>query len=248
MIKYSDSVFIVIGANGLIGQEIVNIMLSKKNKVISIDLGVKQNLDDNVLGLTFDVSNYHNFKELLERQLSKYQILGVVNCSYPRTSDWGNSLSEISSVSFAKNLDIHLNSYSWIAKVLGDFFSKKKQRVSIVNYSSIYGFLGPNPLLYKDLNMGVPFPYSAIKAGIINITRHLASEYGYMGIRYNCISPGGVFDNQNQIFVERYSNHTPLGRLATPYEVAAPALFLLSDESRYITGHNLVIDGGYSIR
>ncbi len=248
MEKSNTSTFAVIGGNGLIGKEITNILLSKNHSVICIDLEISAITHPNLHSIVFDITQFQNFEDFLHTNFSEVKLAGVVNCSYPRTKDWGASLSDISYGSFSENLNLHLNSYTWISKIFGDYFSNKKQKASLVNYSSIYGFLGPNPNLYNDLNMGVPFPYAPIKAGIINATKYLASIYGQKNIRFNCVSPGGVLDKQNPKFVARYSNITPLGRLATPYEAAAPAIFLLSEESSYITGHNLIVDGGYSIR
>ena len=95
--------------------------------------------------------------------------------------------------------------------------------------------------------MTMPAAYSAIKGGVINFTRYLASYYAPYGVRVNSVSPGGIFNNQNNIFVEQYENKVPMGRLGKPKEVAEPVSFLLSDESSYITGHNLMVDGGWTV-
>ena len=76
------------------------------------------------------------------------------------------------------------------------------------------------------------------------MTRALACKYGPQGVRVNCVSPGGVFDNQDPVFVERYNQRVPLGRMATPEDVADAVVFLASDKAKYITGQNLVVDGG----
>jgi NAD(P)-dependent dehydrogenase (short-subunit alcohol dehydrogenase family) len=91
-----------------------------------------------------------------------------------------------------------------------------------------------------------PAAYSAIKGGLINLTRYMASYFGPNNVRVNCISPGGIFDNQPEIFVRNYESKVPLGRMGKPEEIAPSAVFLLSDESSYITGHNLVVDGGWT--
>jgi NAD(P)-dependent dehydrogenase (short-subunit alcohol dehydrogenase family) len=94
--------------------------------------------------------------------------------------------------------------------------------------------------------MTSPAAYSAIKGGIINFTKYLANYYGQHGIRVNVVAPGGVYDNQDPVFVENYSRLTPLGRMAEPGEIAPAAVFLLSEAARYITGQTLVVDGGWS--
>ena len=91
-----------------------------------------------------------------------------------------------------------------------------------------------------------PAAYTAIKGGIINFTRFLASYYGRFGVRANCVSPGGIFDNQNPVFVNNYEERVPMKRMGKPEDVAGPVSFLLSDDAAYITGHNLLVDGGWT--
>src|SRR5690606_28354956 len=119
---------------------------------------------------------------------------------------------------------------------------------SVVNIASIYGVVGNDFSLYEEYNGTSPAAYSAIKGGIVNFTRYLASYYGRYNIRVNCMSPGGVLDklNQHPSFIKRYSLRSPLTRLGEPYEMAAPISFLLSDDASFITGHNLLVDGGWT--
>ena len=100
--------------------------------------------------------------------------------------------------------------------------------------------------MYEDFGGTSPAAYSAIKGGLINFTRYLASYYGKDGIRVNAVSPGGIIDNQHPSFIEKYESKVPLGRLGTPADVAPSVTFLLSDAAKYITGHNLIIDGGWT--
>jgi len=117
----------------------------------------------------------------------------------------------------------------------------------IVNIASIYGMVGPDFNLYDQTNMTMPPAYSAIKGGVINFTKYLASYYGNKNIRINCVSPGGIFNKQNLKFVENYNKKVPLGRMAQNTDISPSVCFLLSDYASYITGHNLVVDGGWTI-
>ena len=123
----------------------------------------------------------------------------------------------------------------------------KQKNGSIINISSIYGSLAPDFTIYKGTNMTMPAAYSAIKGGINNFTKYLASYYGSKGIRVNSISPGGILDNQDKTFVRHYEEKVPLQRMGKPEDIAPSVSFLLSDDASYITGHNLLIDGGWSI-
>ena len=117
---------------------------------------------------------------------------------------------------------------------------------AIVNIASIYGIVGNDFTLYEGYGGTSPAAYSAIKGGIINFTRYLASYYGRKGIRINCVSPGGIFDHQHPSFVERYEAKVPMGRMGNPEDIAPAVSFMLSDEARYITGQNLAVDGGWT--
>ena len=111
---------------------------------------------------------------------------------------------------------------------------------------SIYGVVGNDLTIYEHSGIGTAAPYAAIKGGIINLTRYLASYYGRQGVRVNCVSPGGIFDHQNPIFVANYENKVPMGRMGNPDDIAPSVSFLLSDEAKYITGQNLIVDGGWT--
>ena len=93
----------------------------------------------------------------------------------------------------------------------------------------------------------MPAAYSAIKGGIITFTKYLATYYAKKGVRVNAVAPGGIFDKQPNSFVKKYSEKTPMGRMGKPKEVVGPVMFLASDASSYVTGHVLVVDGGWTI-
>ncbi len=118
---------------------------------------------------------------------------------------------------------------------------------SIINIASIQGVVGVDPTLYEGTDMdGTGSPdYFFHKGGWINLTRFLASYYGKNGVRVNAISPGGKFSNQNPVFVKRYNDRTFLGRMADDDDIKGVVVFLASDASRYITGENIMVDGGY---
>ena len=118
---------------------------------------------------------------------------------------------------------------------------------SIVLLSSIYGFLGQNVNLYNNEKIRENLTYSVIKGGIINAVRSFSSYYGNKSLRINCVSPGGVLDNQSKSFQKKYNKQVPMNRMALKHEVANVIKFLISEKSSYITGQNIVVDGGYSI-
>jgi NAD(P)-dependent dehydrogenase (short-subunit alcohol dehydrogenase family) len=120
---------------------------------------------------------------------------------------------------------------------------------SIVNVLSIYGMVGPDQRIYEgSLHLGQPVNspavYSASKAGLWGLTRYLATYWGKQGVRVNAVSVGAVSSTQSEEFTQAYARQVPLGRMADAADVAAAMRYLASDASKYVTGHNLVVDGG----
>jgi NAD(P)-dependent dehydrogenase (short-subunit alcohol dehydrogenase family) len=123
---------------------------------------------------------------------------------------------------------------------------KRQGRGSIINIASIYGVVSNDPSLYAGTPMVQPPSYNFMKAGMIGFTKYLACYYGRAGIRANCISPGGYLSQQPEAFVRRYCERAPLGRMMGHEDLQGVAVFLASDASAYVTGANLLVDGGWT--
>jgi NAD(P)-dependent dehydrogenase (short-subunit alcohol dehydrogenase family) len=245
MSNLKEKIIVVTGGSGQLGTAMVNDLRIKGATAINFEINQSDDLIQGVIQC--DVTSEVSVKRALDLILEKYgRIDGWVNNAYPRTADWGNKFEEISVESWQKNVDFQLNSVFICAQKVLEIM--KNQKIgSMVNIASIYGILGPDFSVYKGTEMTMPAAYSAIKGGVVNFTRYLASYYAACGVRVNCVSPGGIFNDQNNIFVKQYENKVPMGRLGKPKEVAGPVSFLLSDESSYITGHNLMVDGGWAV-
>jgi NAD(P)-dependent dehydrogenase (short-subunit alcohol dehydrogenase family) len=129
---------------------------------------------------------------------------------------------------------------------------KKQKKGSIIQTSSIYGVINPDKKIYEGseyhgIQISCPAVYSVSKHAVIGLTKYLASYWGEYNIRVNAISPGGIYSGQNRNFFENYSKNVPLGRMASENDILGSAVFLASDESEYITGQNIIIDGGLSL-
>jgi len=244
MFSIKNKVIVVTGGNGLLGKQIISSLRENGAIAIAADITFTQKgEDDIIIDITEENSVNNGVTEIVKRF---NKIDGFVNNAYPRTKDWGNKLEEISIESWRNNVDMHLNGYFLCCKVVLEQM-KKQGFGSLINMSSIYGLVGPDFTLYEGTEMTMPAAYSAIKGGINNLTRYLASYYGAYQIRVNTVSPGGIFDNQPESFVNNYNKKVPMKRMGNPSDIVSAVYYLLTDEASYITGHNLVVDGGWSI-
>ena len=240
-----NKVIVITGGNGLIGKQIISELKNVGAITVNLDINIIDDIEKDEIHC--DISNEDSVLNALQKIESKYsKIHGWVNNAYPRTNDWNTEFEEISFNSWKKNIDLHLNGYFLCCQKILKKMRLQKEG-SLINMTSIYGIVGPDFSLYKDSqNMTMPAAYSAIKGGLISLTKYLASYYGKYNVRINCISPGGVFDNQNKNFIDNYNDKVPMKRMAYVEEVADSVVFLLSSSSSYITGHNLIIDGGWT--
>lgn len=239
-----NKVILVVGGSGLIGENIIKEIKSNQGIPINLDINTK-----NPICETFktDICSEKGISSSIEKVLIKYErIDGLVNSAYPRTNDWNTSFENVSSDSFTKNLNNQLSSIFSITKLVSKIMIKQRSG-SIVNISSIYGSIGFDRNLYDSTKINLPVAYSAIKGGLNSLNRYFASFFGEYNIRCNCVSPGGIFNNQEAKFVNKYEKKVPLGRMGYSEDVSPLVVFLLSDKSSYITGQNIFVDGGLTI-
>lgn len=241
---------VVVGGAGLIGSEIVKGLGDFGAKVFIADNNKKaaeRVRRKNVKFIYLDITSEDSVRQALKeiyRQAGRINIL--VNSSYPRTSDWGLKLEEVTFDSWKENVNNHLGGYFLCSKFAAELM-KKKSGGLILNFASIYGVVAPDFGIYKGTKMTMPAAYSAIKGGIVAFTKYVATYYAKYNIRANVVSPGGVYNHQDASFVKKYKEKTPLNRMANPEDIVGAVVFLCSDASSYITGQNIIVDGGWSV-
>jgi len=244
MTNLNNKIIAITGGSGLLGTDMQTTLKDCGATIISLDIINPNNLSEGLLHC--DITNENSVKTAIKLMIDKYQrVDGWINNAYPRTKDWGAPLEELPLESWKNNIDMHLNGYYLCSREI--LMQMKKQKFgSLINLSSIYGSLGPDFTIYEGTKITNPIGYSAIKGGIVNLSRYLAAYYGKDNVRVNCVSPGGIFDNQDKIFVTNYEKKVPMKRMGTPQDISPTIAFLLSDGASYITGQNIMIDGGWS--
>jgi len=254
-IKLNNKKVYILGGFGLIGSQVVKNVLSVGAKVIILDV-VKKPIQKNVQFEKFDCSNTEIIEKNFNKIINKLGCPDIfINCSYPRTKDWSqSSFNKVTLKRMSKNIEIHMNSHAWLSKLVADKMVRNKIKGSIINMTSIYGLLGQDLNIYEKTSMKENMTYSIIKGGLINLTRQMASYYGKFGIRINSVCSGGLkgpaagYSNvQEKKFIKNYEKKVPLKRMGNPEEIANVITFIASDASSYITGSNVVVDGGWTI-
>lgn len=261
--------FVVTGAMGLLGIQHVLAILSEGGKVALIDIDstkmesftrdLPENQRSNVIAIKCDISQ-ENEVMLAARMIGETFgfVHGLVNnasinASVEKNLNKFERFEKITYSSWKEELDVGLWGSILCSRIFGVLMIEGGIKGSIVNISSDHGLIAPNQNLYKidgllDEEQPVkPVTYSVIKHGLIGLTRYLATYWSASGIRINTLCPGGVLNNQNDQFISRIKSLIPLGRMANPNEYWGALIFLLSDESSYMTGSTMVVDGGRSV-
>ena len=189
----------------------------------------------------FDQGDEASILALKARLEERFGVLhGLVNNSVLRPMKGANG----STAQFEESMRVNATGVMLMHRIFGGAMAEAG-RGSIVNIGSIQGMIGPSYELYAGTNMGdMPPDYFFHKGGMLNLTRFYASLYGPKSVRVNCVSPGGFFNNQPELFVQRYAEHTMLNRMADNTDLGGSLVFLLSAASRYITG----VNGGYTAK
>jgi NAD(P)-dependent dehydrogenase (short-subunit alcohol dehydrogenase family) len=200
-------------------------------------------------GIQADLENEEQIRAVPSRIAGRYGRLDVlVNCAaLVGTSDlkgWAVPFQDQSADTWRRALEVNLTAPFILTQACGEMLAASG-RGSVINVSSIYGVVGPNMSLYEGTSMGNPAAYGASKGGLIQLTKYLATALA-PHVRVNAISPGGVWRNPAESFHQRYVSLTPLRRMATEEDFKGAAAFFASDASLYVTGQNLLIDGGWT--
>ena len=261
----TDKNIVITGSAGLLGSQYAYTLSEAGANVILIDVNerentklekfLKQKFHTEAKSYTGDISKKSELVEMKRKILDDFKtVYGLVNnAAYTAKGSRKESLKYASSFEefpfelWAKSIDINLTGVFLCCQEFGKIMLKQKKGV-IVNISSIYGLVGADQRIYGESKLNTHISYASTKGAIVNLTRYLAAYWHGKNIRVNTLTPGGVIDKsyQSKEFIKKYSEKTILGRMARSDEYNGALLFLMSDASSYMTGANLVIDGGWT--
>jgi NAD(P)-dependent dehydrogenase (short-subunit alcohol dehydrogenase family) len=252
--NFENQTIIITGAAGKIGRVIseslankgYNLLLSDINK-IELNKLKKKISNNNTLFFAGDLTKSKIIRKFLNLGISRFKTIdSLVHCSYPKSKNFNNNLENIEQNSLKEDLYKQLGATILLCvKLIKVFLKQKKGKIILL--SSIQGLGAPKFDHYKSLRMTSPISYSVIKSGIISITKYLAKYYGKKNISVNCISPGGIKDNQPKLFIKKYKKSCLIKGLLDSKDILPLINFLLSENSHYINGQNLIIDDGWSL-
>lgn len=254
---------VVTGALGLIGRKHCEALAAAGANVVVADIDIAQTqqfaaeLGDNHLGLGVDVTSKESLIDALNAVLDKYDSVDVLVNNAAINDKFENPAmaKELSAFenypleAFQQSLNVNITGVFLCSQVFGTQMALHRSG-SIINIASTYGMVGPDQSIYRDVNGKQTFyksaAYPVTKGAIINFTRFLAAYWGHTGVRVNTLSPGGVEAGQSEDFIGNYSAKTLLGRMAKASDYQGALIFLASEASAYMTGANLVVDGGWT--
>ena len=253
-------VALVTGAAGHIGQAVCSAMAELGASLILVDRDEKKcesaaetlskDWGTPAISWEIDLEDENQYSDIAQRVESAFGRLDIlVNCAaFVGTSalkGWNVPFMEQSAATWRRAVEMNLTVPFILTQQLAPLL-KESGRGSVVNFSSIYGLMGPDLRLYDDTSMNNPAAYGAAKGGLLQLTRWLSTVLA-PDIRVNAITPGGVLRGQPEVFQERYTSRTPLRRMAIEEDFKGAVAYLASDLSAYVTGQNLIVDGGWSV-
>jgi len=260
-----NKVAIVTGATGLLGRHHAEALAQAGASVLMTDLCLERcealakelsrTFDIHSAGIAADITDPGAIELLRSEAIRRFGAIDVLINNAAIDDVFRDSAEESRFENYQLNswqrcLDVNLTGTFLCCQIVGSEMAKRGSG-SIINVASTYGIVAPDQSLYRRPDGTQAFyksvAYPVSKAGVLGLTRFLAAYWGSAGVRVNALSPGGVENSQDEYFIDNYRARTPIGRMAKPHDYRGAIVFLASDASSYMTGANLVVDGGWSV-
>ena len=255
--RLDGKVVVLTGAAGIIGAEVTRNFLEAGARVFAIDRDAQQlearlgPAHDALLPCSADISRPESIAQARALLQDHWGVPdALLNNAAAKSENFFEPFETFPLADWNEVMGVNLTGAMLCAQAFGAPMAQRGGGC-IVNTLSIYGVVAPDQRIYEGSQylgraINTPAIYSASKAGLWGLTLYLASYWGSRGVRVNAVTPGGVYSGQNETFVANYSARAPLGRMAQPEDMACAMRYLVSDAAKYVTGHNLVVDGGWT--
>jgi NAD(P)-dependent dehydrogenase (short-subunit alcohol dehydrogenase family) len=256
----TESATLITGGAGILGARISTQLVTEGHRLAIVDRN-KDLLDPvveslrslgEVRGYVADVTSRDQMRSVRERVEEDLGVVStLINAAAGKTENFFEPFETFPLSDWDEVMKINVTSAMVCAQEFGSGMAERGLG-NIINVLSIYGIVAPDQRIYQGSEylgrpINTPAIYSASKAALWGLTKYLAAYWGHRGVRVNAVTPGGVFSGQNDTFVERYAARVPLERMAEPQEISDAISFLASQRSTYVSGHNLVVDGGLTV-
>lgn len=261
--RLDGKVAVITGGLGILGKRFCSGLAEFGARVAVVDLEegpakqFSKELADRfgqpAIGIGCDVARPKSVQEMVENTINEFGEINILhNNAASKSSELNEyfaSFEDYSYKTWREVMEVNLDGYFLVAQAVGKKMVGQASGGSIIQTASIYGIMAPDQRIYEgsrylDRPINTPAVYSVSKAGVVGLTRYLATYWANQGIRVNTLTPGGVESGQNDEFTRHYSHRVPLGRMGRGDEMVGALIYLASDASSYMTGQNIVIDGG----
>ncbi|WP_374028789.1 oxidoreductase [Bdellovibrio bacteriovorus] len=250
--KLDKKVVVITGAAGLLGKVFANAISREGGIVVVADIKIENaqaasEQIPNSYPIKMDITSEESVSSVIAEVAQKFgKIHALVNNAYPRNKNYGRHFFDVTYEDFCENLNLNLGGYFLTSQRFLKYFEAQGHG-NIVNISSVYGVVPPRFEVYDGTKMTMPVEYAAIKSGLIHLTKYMAKYVKNKGIRVNCISPGGILDAQPEQFLSQYREFCLNKGMLQPSDLAGTLVFLLSSDSEFINGQNIIVDDGFTL-
>jgi NAD(P)-dependent dehydrogenase (short-subunit alcohol dehydrogenase family) len=258
----SQEVVLVTGGGGILGRQFAHALAEHGARVVLVDRDdekvqaaaqeVNEYFPRRAMAVVSDVTSLSNWSRIEQRAASTMgPVTVLVNNAAAKSPNFFEPFETFPLKDWNEVMRVNVTGAMLGCQVIGQGMARRR-RGCVVNILSIYGVVAPDQRIYEGSKyegraINTPAVYSTSKAALWGLTRYLATYWGDQGVRVNAISPGGVFSGQNETFVRRYSARVPMGRMADRHEMCGALVYLVSPAASYVSGQNLVVDGGMSV-
>lgn len=240
---------ILIGSEGLIGSTFQNYLLKSETNLICVDIKKKKNFYNDIIYVRENINSPASLKKIINIAKKKIGLIThVIDCSYPkiilkRKKNLKNYEYEV----LKKNISENISRNIMICEIFGEYFKGNKISGNVVMINSIQGIMAPKFEHYKNTSMSSPVEYTALKFSLTGIIKYFAKVYGKYSINFNCISPGGIKNNQNQNFLKNYKKSCLSKGMLDAIDLNTALEFLINQKSKMVNGQNIIVDDGWTL-